>query len=70
MILYSIPLDGLFTEGSIPATIYNVVKDEEYRGEIKVGLTFTPEVLRFQKLLYVRHLKQIHERVAIVRIIF
>ncbi|KAF7828302.1 elicitor-responsive protein 3-like [Senna tora] len=39
----TIPLDVLFTEGSIPPTIYNVVKGEEYRGEIKVGLTFTPE---------------------------
>jgi len=41
----SIPLEAVFTEGSIPPTVYNVVKDEEYRGEIKVGLTFTPEVI-------------------------
>ncbi|VAH49619.1 unnamed protein product [Triticum turgidum subsp. durum] len=40
----TIPLDGVYTEGSIPPTVYNVVKDEEYRGEIKIGLTFTPEV--------------------------
>ncbi|XP_028767489.1 elicitor-responsive protein 3-like [Neltuma alba] len=39
----TIPLDALFTEGSIPPTAYNVVKDEEYHGEIKLGLTFTPE---------------------------
>ncbi|KAF5734826.1 C2 domain-containing protein [Tripterygium wilfordii] len=39
----TIPLDALFTEGSIPATAYNVVKDQEYRGEIRVGLTFTRE---------------------------
>ncbi|KAL2544042.1 C2 domain-containing protein [Forsythia ovata] len=38
-----IPLAGLFTEGSIPPTAYNVVKDEEYCGEIRVGLRFTPE---------------------------
>nr|XP_010940440.1 elicitor-responsive protein 3 [Elaeis guineensis] len=37
-----IPLESLFTEGSLPPTVYNVVKDQEYRGEIKVGLTFTP----------------------------
>ncbi|KAI3453682.1 hypothetical protein Pfo_010345 [Paulownia fortunei] len=38
-----IPLEPLFVEGSIPPMSYNVVKDEEYRGEIKVGLNFTPE---------------------------
>jgi len=27
-----------------PPTVYNVVKDEEYKGEIKVGFIFTPEV--------------------------
>ncbi|XP_054824479.1 elicitor-responsive protein 3 [Prosopis cineraria] len=42
----TIPLDALFTEGSVPATAYNVVKNEEYRGEIRVGLTFTPEESR------------------------
>ncbi|GFP85154.1 elicitor-responsive protein 3 [Phtheirospermum japonicum] len=36
-----IPLEPLFVEGSIPPMAYNVVKDEEYRGEIKVGLNFT-----------------------------
>lgn len=40
----SIPLEPLFDEGSLPPTVYNVVKDQEYRGEIKVGLTFTPKV--------------------------
>ncbi|PKU64196.1 Elicitor-responsive protein 3 [Dendrobium catenatum] len=39
-----IPLEPLFSEGRIPPTVYNVVKDEEYRGEIKIGLTFIPEV--------------------------
>ena len=38
-----IPIEPVFSEGSIPITCYNVVKDEEYCGEIKVGLTFTPE---------------------------
>ncbi|OAY71058.1 Elicitor-responsive protein 3 [Ananas comosus] len=37
-----IPLKPLFMEGSLPPTVYNVVKDQEYRGEIKVGLAFTP----------------------------
>ncbi|KAI8545184.1 hypothetical protein RHMOL_Rhmol07G0021900 [Rhododendron molle] len=39
----TIPLEPLFDEGSVPPTVYNVVKDEEFHGEIKVGLTFTPE---------------------------
>ncbi|KAL0373231.1 UNVERIFIED_CONTAM: Elicitor-responsive protein 3 [Sesamum calycinum] len=41
-----IPLEPLFAEGSIPPTSYNVVKDEEYCGEIRVGLNFTPEASR------------------------
>ena len=39
-----IPLEAVYTEGSIPPTAYNVVKGEHYCGAIKVGLTFTPEV--------------------------
>ncbi|KAM0949451.1 putative C2 domain-containing protein [Dioscorea sansibarensis] len=41
----TISLEALFTEGegNIPVTIYNVIKDQEYCGEIKVGLSFTPE---------------------------
>lgn len=42
----TIPLEAVYTEGSIPPTLYNVVKDEHYCGEIKVGLTFTPEDVR------------------------
>ncbi|KAK1374793.1 Elicitor-responsive protein 3 [Heracleum sosnowskyi] len=38
-----IPLEALFEERSIPPTSYNVVKDEEFCGEIRVGLTFTPK---------------------------
>ncbi|XP_049361852.1 elicitor-responsive protein 3 [Solanum verrucosum] len=38
-----IPIEPVLSEGSIEITCYNVVKDEEYCGEIKVGLTFTPE---------------------------
>ncbi|KAI4311741.1 hypothetical protein MLD38_036615 [Melastoma candidum] len=30
-------------EGTLPPTTYNVVKDGEYHGEIRVSLTFTPE---------------------------
>ncbi|CAA6662666.1 unnamed protein product [Spirodela intermedia] len=39
----TIPLEPLFIEGSLPPTIYRVVKDQEYCGEIKLGLTFKPE---------------------------
>ncbi|TVU15099.1 hypothetical protein EJB05_38601 [Eragrostis curvula] len=42
----TIPLEAVYAEGSIPTTVYNVAKDDEYRGEIKVGLTFTPEEAR------------------------
>ena len=38
-------------EGQIPPTVYNVVKDGEYKGEIKVGLTFNPEVLLVVKFV-------------------
>lgn len=36
-----IPLEPVFAEENIPPMSYNVVKDEHYCGEIKVGLTFT-----------------------------
>ncbi|KAF6148991.1 hypothetical protein GIB67_009610 [Kingdonia uniflora] len=39
----TIPLEPLFMEGSLPPTSYNVVKDQEYCGEIRLGLTFTPQ---------------------------
>ncbi|KAH1080360.1 hypothetical protein J1N35_020121 [Gossypium stocksii] len=39
----AIPLEPVFIERNIPLTAYTVVKDGEYRGEIKLGLTFTPE---------------------------
>ncbi|KAK8585358.1 hypothetical protein V6N13_076232 [Hibiscus sabdariffa] len=35
--------EAVFREGNIPPTAYNVAKDKEFKGEIKVGLTFTPE---------------------------
>jgi len=41
----SIDLGPLFEAGSLPETVHKVVKDEEYCGEIKVALTFTPEVM-------------------------
>ncbi|XP_057997707.1 elicitor-responsive protein 3-like isoform X1 [Hevea brasiliensis] len=40
----TIPLEPLFLEGNLPSTAYKVVKEQEYKGEIRVGLTFTPEV--------------------------
>nr|DAD47461.1 TPA_asm: hypothetical protein HUJ06_017398 [Nelumbo nucifera] len=39
----TISLKPLFVEGSFPPTPYSVVKDQQFCGEIKVGLTFTPE---------------------------
>ncbi|KAK7274551.1 hypothetical protein RIF29_15647 [Crotalaria pallida] len=42
-----IPIDAVIEEGSLPETPYNVVKDGEYRGEIKVALTFNPEPRRY-----------------------
>ncbi|XP_061340177.1 16 kDa phloem protein 2-like isoform X2 [Gastrolobium bilobum] len=39
----TIPLDAVLEEGTFPETAYNVVKDQEFCGEIKVALTFTPE---------------------------
>ncbi|KAH9732104.1 Elicitor-responsive protein 3 [Citrus sinensis] len=42
----TISLEPLFMEGSLPPTAYNVVKNQEYCGEIRVGLTFTPESCR------------------------
>ncbi|XP_030928399.1 elicitor-responsive protein 3-like [Quercus lobata] len=39
----TIPLEPVFMEGSLRPTAYSVVKDGEYCGEIRVGLTFTPE---------------------------
>ncbi|OEL17477.1 Elicitor-responsive protein 3 [Dichanthelium oligosanthes] len=50
----TIPLEAVYTERSIPPTIYNVVKGEKYCGEIKVGLTFTPEVVsEYLPLVYI-----------------
>ncbi|KAH6813163.1 Calcium-dependent lipid-binding family protein [Perilla frutescens var. frutescens] len=37
----TIPLEPVFAEENIPPMSYNIVKDEHYCGEIKVGLTFT-----------------------------
>ncbi|XP_065858935.1 elicitor-responsive protein 3-like isoform X1 [Euphorbia lathyris] len=39
----TIPLEAVFQERSIPPAVYNVVKDEKYKGEIKLALTFKPE---------------------------
>ncbi|KAL6981892.1 c-5 sterol desaturase [Sarracenia purpurea var. burkii] len=39
----TIPLEPVFLEGSIPPTSYNVVKDQEFCGEVKVGLIFTQQ---------------------------
>ncbi|KAK9103357.1 hypothetical protein Sjap_020611 [Stephania japonica] len=39
----SIPLEPLFMAGDLPPTSYNVVKEQEFRGEIRIGLKFTPD---------------------------
>ncbi|XP_027338343.1 C2 domain-containing protein At1g63220-like [Abrus precatorius] len=38
-----INLETVFAEGTIPETAYNVVKEQEYCGELKVALTFNSE---------------------------
>ncbi|KAL2892285.1 Elicitor-responsive protein 3 [Bienertia sinuspersici] len=35
--------DDFVGEANLPIASYNVVKDGEFKGEIRVGLTFTPE---------------------------
>ncbi|KAL0309217.1 UNVERIFIED_CONTAM: phloem protein 2 [Sesamum radiatum] len=37
----TIPLEPVFAAESVPPTSYSIVKDQEYRGEIRVGLKFT-----------------------------
>ncbi|KAH0857197.1 hypothetical protein HID58_085458 [Brassica napus] len=38
----SISLEAVFLEGDIPPSAYNVVKDEEFKGEIWIALSFKP----------------------------
>ncbi|CAA7038995.1 unnamed protein product [Microthlaspi erraticum] len=38
----TIPLEPVFMEGEIPPMAYNVVKNEEYKGEIWLALSFKP----------------------------
>ncbi|XP_058744058.1 16 kDa phloem protein 2-like [Vicia villosa] len=38
-----ISLDAVLEEGSVPESVYKLVKEDEYCGEIKVALTFKPE---------------------------
>ncbi|XP_061349584.1 16 kDa phloem protein 2-like [Gastrolobium bilobum] len=38
-----INLEPVFAEGSIPQTVYNVVRNQKYSGEVKLALTFHPE---------------------------
>jgi hypothetical protein len=39
---FSIPLEPVLQEGSLSPEVHRVVKEEEYCGEIKLALTFTP----------------------------
>ncbi|KAL8159970.1 hypothetical protein V2J09_001507 [Rumex salicifolius] len=41
--LFRIPLEPVLAEGSLPVTAYNIVKDGEYCGEVKLSLTFRAE---------------------------
>ncbi|CAI8607202.1 unnamed protein product [Vicia faba] len=38
-----ISLDAVLDEGSVPESVYKLVKEEKYCGEIRVALTFKPE---------------------------
>ncbi|KAL0464756.1 UNVERIFIED_CONTAM: Elicitor-responsive protein 3 [Sesamum latifolium] len=40
----NIPLEPVFEQEDVPPTTYNVVKDDQYCGGIRVGLKFTREV--------------------------
>ncbi|KAI7736532.1 hypothetical protein M8C21_020606 [Ambrosia artemisiifolia] len=42
----TISLDALFRDGDIPAKSYNVMKDDAYCGEIRIGLNFTAQKSR------------------------
>ncbi|KAJ0928401.1 putative C2 domain-containing protein [Helianthus annuus] len=44
--LIFIPLDALFRDGDIPAKSYNIMKDDAYCGEIRIGLNFTVQKSR------------------------
>ncbi|KAK6141025.1 hypothetical protein DH2020_025235 [Rehmannia glutinosa] len=46
----TIPLEPVFAEESVPPMSYNVVKDEQYCGEIRVGLKFTQQVKKEQRI--------------------
>ncbi|KAK7340170.1 hypothetical protein VNO77_20865 [Canavalia gladiata] len=39
-----IDLEPVFDVGAIPETVYNIVKDHKHRGELKVAITFNPEI--------------------------
>lgn len=43
----SIQLEPVFTERNLPPTTYNVVKELQYSGEIRLALAFTPKVFIF-----------------------
>ncbi|CAL9076214.1 unnamed protein product [Musa acuminata var. zebrina] len=51
----TIPLEAVFFEGNIPPTVYNVVKDQRYCGEIKIGLSFIAEETRGSDFLAQRY---------------
>ncbi|KAD3069153.1 hypothetical protein E3N88_37033 [Mikania micrantha] len=40
---FSISLDALFQNGDVPPKSYNIMKDDAYCGEIRIGLNFTAQ---------------------------
>ncbi|KAM2227607.1 hypothetical protein ACFXTI_014398 [Malus domestica] len=49
----SIPLRTIYEEGKLPPMKYNVLRNKKYRGEIKIGFTFTPAVTNDRELEFV-----------------
>lgn len=44
--LCSVPLGPLFAHGRVPVQSYNVLKGNEFKGELRVALKFSPEVCK------------------------
>lgn len=62
-----VPLKPLFLGGNIPPTAYRVVKEENYKGEIKVALTFTPaQVIRDKSLFFFWVFRIINDNVILI----
>lgn len=49
-IICRVPLDPCFAQGNTPMKTYNVVKGDKFKGEVRVGLVFTPEVSKLDHM--------------------